>query len=118
MVTITSVMALPCYLISTLYLFKISYRKDYPDNIFASRRNGLITGFFGSAYGLWLMYAAGFEYLMVACTIYAIGIPLYIAGVRQHQKKGHIFKVYEIVILAIVVLLGAAGIVYFVSSRI
>ena len=113
MISITSVMALPCYLFCTLFLFKIAYRKDYPKGIFASRGMAVFTGAAGSLYGLWLIYAAGLNYLMVACIVYAVGIPLYIVGVRQHNPQEKLFaKRSDKIILAVVLALGVAGAVY------
>lgn len=117
MISITSVMALPCYLLCTLFLFKIARKKDsYPSDIFASRKSAIATGVIGSVYGLWLIYAAGLNYLMVACIVYAIGIPLYIIGVRQHDAKASLFTKREKIILVAVIALGIAGAVYSVMS--
>ena len=113
MISITSVMALPCYLFCTLFLFKIALKKDsYPTGIFASRTSAIVTGVIGSVYGLWLIYAAGLNYLMVACIVYAVGIPLYIAGVKQHDAKAKLFTNKEKIIVAVVIALGIAGAVY------
>ena len=92
MISITSVMALPCYFFCTLFLFKIAVKKEYPSGIFASRGMAVFTGAAGSLYGLWLIYAAGLNYLMVACIVYAIGLPLYIVGVRQHDRQAKLFE--------------------------
>lgn len=116
MISITGVMALPCYLLSTLYLFKIAYKKDYPTDIFAKRNTALITGALGSIYAVWLLYAAGLNYLMIACILYAVGIPLYIYSVRKNDPKQPVFKKFEMVIVAITVLLAIAGIVYLVTK--
>ena len=113
MISITSVMALPCYLFCTLFLFKIAIKKEYPKGIFASRNMAVFTGAAGSLYGLWLIYAAGLNYLMVACIVYAVGLPLYIVGVRQHDPKAKLFaKTSDKVIVAVVVALGIAGLIY------
>ncbi|MEG1494591.1 MAG: basic amino acid/polyamine antiporter [Gordonibacter sp.] len=117
MISITSVMALPCYLFCTLFLFKIALdKKGYPSGIFASRGMALFTGAAGSLYGLWLIYAAGLNYLMIACIVYAIGIPLYIVGVRQHDKTTKLFKNYEKIVVGVVIALGIAGVVYSVLN--
>ena len=113
MISITSVMALPCYLFCTLFLFKIAIKKEYPKGIFASRNMAVFTGAAGSLYGLWLIYAAGLNYLMVACIVYAVGLPLYIVGVRQHDPKAKLFaKTSDKIIVAVVVALGIAGLIY------
>ena len=112
MISITSVMALPCYFFCTLFLFKIAVKKEYPSGIFASRGMAVFTGAAGSLYGLWLIYAAGLNYLMVACIVYAIGLPLYIVGVRQHDRQAKLFeKRSDKVILAVVLALGIAGLI-------
>ena len=73
----------------------------------------MFTGAAGSLYGLWLIYAAGLNYLMVACIVYAVGLPLYIVGVRQHDPKAKLFaKTSDKVIVAVVVALGIAGLIY------
>ena len=117
MISITSVMALPCYFFCTLFLFKIAVKKEYPSGIFASRGMAVFTGAAGSLYGLWLIYAAGLNYLMVACIVYAIGLPLYIVGVRQHDRQAKLFeKRSDKVILAVVLALGIAGLIYSVIT--
>lgn len=117
MISITSVIALPCYFFCTLFLFKIAVEKGYPSGIFASRGMAVFTGAAGSLYGLWLIYAAGLNYLMVACIVHAIGLPLYIVGVRQHDPKAKLFeKRSDRVILAVVLALGIAGLIYSVIT--
>lgn len=63
------------------------------------------------------IYAAGLNYLMVACIVYAIGLPLYIVGVRQHDRQAKLFeKRSDKVILAVVLALGIAGLIYSVIT--
>lgn len=112
MISITSVMSLPCYLLCTMFLLKIILKKEYPDNIFASKTNAAITALAGFLYGLWLIYAAGLSYMMIACVVYAIGIPLYISAVKPNKGPGPLFKSHERAMMIIVVALGIAGIVY------
>lgn len=117
MISITSVMALPCYLFCTLFLFKIAIEKKYPKGIFASRNMAVFTGAAGSLYGLWLVYAAGLNYLMVACIVYAIGLPIYIVGVRQNNPHAKVFeKRSDKIIVAVVIALGIAGLIYSVVT--
>ena len=75
--------------------------------------SAVLAGMAGSLYGLWLIYAAGLNYLMVACIVYAVGLPLYIVGVRQHDPKAKLFaKTSDKIIVAVVVALGIAGLIY------
>ena len=78
MLSITGVMVLPAYFISCLYLWKICEDHNFPSNIGMSRFGALMTGIFGTVYAIWLMYAAGLSYLLMAVVFIACGIPFYI----------------------------------------
>lgn len=83
MLSITGVMVLPAYFASCAYLWKICEDGEYPVNVTVKRSEALITGVLGSAYALWLIYAAGLKYLLLADVIVALGIPVFIWARRQ-----------------------------------
>lgn len=118
MISITGVMALPCYLLSTLYLFKIAYKKEYPKDIFASATNAVVTGILGSVYGVWLIYAAGLNYLMIACIVYAIGLPIYVYSIKKKDPNATLFKPYEKVVVVITIVLALAAVIDIVKTMI
>lgn len=113
MLSITSVMALPCYLVSTLYLFKIAYKNDqYPSDIFAGRKYAIVTGILGSLYGIWLIYAAGLNYLLIAILIYAIGIPVFMKARKETDpNKPEFTKVEKYGAIALIIV-GVIALVY------
>ena len=115
LISITSVTAMPCYLLVCLFLLKIAVKEPWPQNASFKHRNGLITGIIGTVFACFLVYSAGLDYLMIACFIYAIGIPVFIVGLRQSGKTGSIFRLikrYEVFIMILVIIAGIAGIVY------
>lgn len=119
MISITSVMAMPCYLMCCLFLWKIAIKEPWPKGIRFSKMNGLITGIIGTIFALYLIYAAGLNYLMIAAALYAIGIPIFVIGRRQAGEKGHLidlFTKWEKVLCVIVIILGIVGIIYSISS--
>ncbi len=122
MISITSVMAMPCYLVCALFLWKVAVKEPWKKGeggVRFSKTNGLVTGVIGTIFGLYLIYAAGLNYLMIAAFVYAVGIPIFIVGRRQAGEKGSILKLFttpEKVLCAIVVVLGIVGIVYSISS--
>ncbi len=75
MLSITGVMVLPAYLMSCLYLWKVC--ADEPAQA-KSRWAAELTGVLGAVYAVWLMYAAGFEYLLMAVIFIACGLPVYL----------------------------------------
>ncbi len=116
MLSITSVMALPCYLVSTLYLFKITYKNEnYPTDIFAKRKYAMITAILGSIYGVWLIYAAGINYMLIAIVIYALGIPVFIKARRETSPNEKEFTKVERYFAIVLIILALIGLVYLLN---
>jgi len=95
MLSITSVMVLPAYFSSCAYLWKICEDHEYPTNIYIRRAEALISAIIGCAYSLWLIYAAGLQYLLLAVIFMVIGIPVYIRACKQHNPDQPAFTVGE-----------------------
>lgn len=91
MLSITSVMVLPAYLASCAYLWKICEDGEYPANFITRRSTALLTAVLGSVYAMWLIYAAGLKYLMLAVVIIALGIPVYIWARKENNPDGRAF---------------------------
>jgi arginine:ornithine antiporter/lysine permease len=86
MMSITGVMVMPVYFMTAVYLGKISSKKLFPEGFGVSRRRAFITAALGTAYAVWLIYAAGVKYLLLATIFFAIGIPFYLCAQRQRRK--------------------------------
>ena len=95
MLSITSVMVLPAYFTSCAYLWKLCEDGEYPQNSFYSRSGALFTSVLGSIYALWLIYAAGLNYLLTAVIIIALGIPFYIWARKQNAPQERVFSQAE-----------------------
>lgn len=78
MMDVTVVMILPPYLACTLYLWKLCLTGKFPSGTGTGRNYAWICGFLGSIFVVWLIYAAGLNYMLLACVIAALGIPLYV----------------------------------------
>lgn len=111
MLSITSVMVLPAYFASCAYLWKLCEDGEYPSNIFYKRSSALITSIIGSIYALWLIYAAGLNYLLMAAVIIALGIPVYIWAKKEHNPDVCAFEAKE-KYLAIALLIVALFAIY------
>ena len=110
MLSITAVMVLPAYLTSTAYLWKICEDGEYPSDTPTKRSAALITSVLGSVYALWLIYAAGLNYLLMAAILIALGIPVYVWARKQHQNGQPVFKKPEIGLVVIIVCLAVFAI--------
>lgn len=110
MLSVTAVMILPPYLASTACLWKIAASKG-------CSRFAKFCGFAGTLYGLWMIYAAGVQFMLMAFVFLAVGIPFFIrarkdAGDEMIMTGRERFAAALIVAVAILaVILFSAGIV-------
>ena len=85
MLSITGVMILPAYIVSTLYLWKMCVKGEFPKNTTIKEKTALITGTLGSIYGAWLMYAAGLKYLIMASILFAVGVLVFDKARKENK---------------------------------
>ena len=65
------------------------------------------SGAVATAYGVWLVYAAGAGYLFMAAMLYAPGIVFYCMARREAHAR--MFQPFEAVIAALLVIAGVAA---------
>ena len=106
MLSVTGVMVLPAYFMSTAYLWKIVENGEYPTNINIGRSSALITSILGCIYALWLIYAAGLTYLLIAVVFFTIGIPIFLWTQKQNNQNNQKIATYEKVIMFILILIS------------
>ena len=106
MLSITSVMVLPAYFSSCAYLWKICEDGEYPSGIYIRRSHALISAIIGSVYALWLIYAAGLNYLLMAVIFMALGIPVFIWSRRQFAPNDRAFTTGEAVLAWFLVIIA------------
>ncbi len=100
MLSITGVMVLPAYLMSCLYLWKITDEENITQT---SRWSAKITGILGSVYAIWLIYAAGLKYMLMAVVFIALGLPIYLTVKGRDRQMGWSEKVLAILIVMLAV---------------
>lgn len=106
MLSITGVMVLPAYFASCAYLWKICEDGEYPASMPIKRSSALFTSIIGSIYALWLIYAAGLNYLLMAVVIVTLGIPVYIWARRESAPDQKPFTPKECVLAVVFILLS------------
>ena len=106
MLSITSVMVLPAYLASSAYLWKLCEDGEYPTGLPVKRSSALFTSVLGSIYAIWLIYAAGLNYLLMAVIIVTLGIPVYIWARKESAPKEKLFSCKEYGAVAIFIILS------------
>lgn len=93
----TSMILVPYFLIGA-YLLKLSIQQNSPWYI-------KLTGFMASLYGLWILYAAGLNYLLLSVLLYVPGIGLFLYSHYQYQGGKFNLNKWEKLVLAIIAVL-------------
>jgi arginine:ornithine antiporter/lysine permease len=104
---IASTAILVPYVLSGAYAFKLAITgESYSAG--EGRNRDMLTGVVATVFGIWLIYAAGANYLLMCALLYAPGILIYWWARRARNEKA--FNATEIAIaLAIVLAAGIAG---------
>ena len=119
MLSVTSVMVLPPYLGCTLYLWQISRRADFPEQPGISRKFALFCGVAGSIYAIWMIYAGGLKYLMMAFVFQLIGIPVFLAARKKAAAQGETaMSEKEKMAAWLIAIISLLGIILFASGKI
>ena len=103
MLSITGVMVLPAYFMSCAYLWKICEDHEYAANFYIHRSEAMFSSIIGALYALWLIYAAGLQYLLLAVIFMVIGIPFYIWARKENNPKEPVFGVGEMVVAGVLI---------------
>ena len=103
--TIASAAIMVPYVLSGAYALKLAVtRESYASSEPTVRDIGI--GLIATAYGLWLVYAAGPKYLFLCAMLYAVGIAVYLW--TRNERNEPMFKGIE---LPLAGALGVAGVV-------
>ncbi len=115
MLSITGVMVLPPYLASTAYLWKLAESGKLDGGAVAGKTYALVSGICGSAFALWLIYAAGLEYLLASVVLLAFGIPVFIWTRREHNLP--VFSPMERCAAILVAAVAVLAVALFATGR-
>ena len=103
----TSMILIP-YLLIGVFLLKISFTR----NLALKYK---IIGFFATLYALWIVYAAGTEYLLFSVLLYLPGVLLFLYSQRKHHGSWR-FNGYEKGILLALAALAVPAMQHFLAS--
>lgn len=112
MLSISAVTVLPAYFASAAYLLKISLTGDLKKYSTRNRFWAGFAGMIGIIFCLFMAYASGFKYAIMAPLFITIGIPIYIWTVKKEQKASRLFNKQEWGYFLILLLLDAIGLYY------
>lgn len=96
----TSMILIPYFLIGA-YLFKLAIQTNAAWYI-------KLTGFMASIYGLWIVYAAGLEYLLLSVVLYVPGILLYLYSNYKFNGRLTLSNPEKMILSILLVIFGYA----------
>ncbi|MBP5181399.1 MAG: amino acid permease, partial [Lentisphaeria bacterium] len=139
MLSVTGVMILPPYLACTLYLWKLCFKGEYPKKAAVALPFACVCGAAGTVYALWMIYADGLKYLLMAFVFLALGIPVFIAARKENPcccsseacgekgedkdngesgEKERVFSKTEFCFMILVLLCAVAAILSFAAGKV
>ncbi|MBT0992947.1 basic amino acid/polyamine antiporter [Cellulomonas sp. DKR-3] len=114
---LTSSLVLVPYVLSAGFALRLVLRREtFADGAPGSRRGWLVVSAVATAYTLWLLYAAGPTYLLIAFLAYAPATVLFVMTRREQGRR--VFSGRELVVLAVSVTGAVVGLVALVTGRV
>ena len=98
MLSITGVIVLPAYIGSAAFLWKIMWQGRYPATARIGKTMALVVSVLATLYGLWLVYAAGLQFMLAGAMIYALGLPVFFWARREGAPGEAVFSRAETLI--------------------
>ena len=82
---------------------------EYQQITSRGRAAALFTSVMGTAYAVWLLYAAGVKYLFMAVIFLAVGIPVFMRARREQEPGQPVFSKGEKVVVTLLVLFAVGA---------
>jgi arginine:ornithine antiporter / lysine permease len=116
MLNMTSALSLIPFVLAAGYALKLALGRDDAGDARTVRTKDLLVAGLATLYTVFLLFAAGPEYMLVAFVVYAPGTILFVMARREQNRQ--LFDQRELIILAISCLGALAGIVGLASGAI
>jgi arginine:ornithine antiporter/lysine permease len=102
-------MILPAYIGATGFLWKLMATGQYPATAKIGRTTALFGSVLGTAYGFWLVFAAGLQYMIAGAVFFALGNLVFIWARKEHAPTERIFTTFELIVATVLVILGVVA---------
>lgn len=114
---LTAALALAPFALASAYALKIALRRDGYDAVAPRTRNReLVVAAVSTLYTLFLLWAAGYVFLFLACLLLAPATLLYIAARREQRAR--LFTTPGLVTFVVVAVFAVVGIVLLVTGAV
>ncbi|GAA1058706.1 basic amino acid/polyamine antiporter [Agromyces bracchium] len=114
---LTAALSLAPYALASAYAVKIAVQRDgYADAASARRTRELVVAAISTAYTLFLIWAAGYVFLFLACILLAPATALYVVARRQQQAR--VFTPAGLVVFIVILAFAVIGVVLLVTGAV
>jgi arginine:ornithine antiporter/lysine permease len=113
LISITGIMILPPYLASAVFLWRFAGQPQYAASAGETSRESIWTGALATVYALWLVYAAGLQFLLMSTVLFAAGLPIFWWARREHAHGDRAFNSREAAVAGALVIVAGVAIVLF-----
>jgi arginine:ornithine antiporter/lysine permease len=108
-ISFTGVMIMPAFIGATVYLGKLTAQGQYPAIAKIGKTAALVNSILGTVYGVWLVYAAGVEYMIAGAVFFYLGNVVFMWARREHASDQAMFTKIEMAVALTLVVLGAVA---------
>ncbi len=112
----TSAIMVP-YVFSAFYYLKLVIKGQGLEPGNNNKAMAWLIGIVGSIYGIWLLYASGLQYILIATILYAPGSIMYYYN-RKKKKARRSLKVPETSLHVVLAALIVTAIIFIATGRI
>lgn len=114
---LTAALALAPYALASAYAVKIAWQRDGYDDVTSGRRaRELVIASISTAYTLFLVWAAGYTFLFLACILLAPATVLYVIARREQEAR--IFTTPGMIVFLLVLVFALVGIVLLATGAV
>lgn len=113
LISITGIMILPPYLASTVFLWRFATQSKFAPTTGETSKESIWTGVLATVYSLWLVYAAGLQFLLMSTILFALGFPVFWWARREHAAGERVFTGREASVAGVLVVVAGVAIVLF-----
>jgi len=116
-ISISGSMILIPYVLSSLFLVKLSY-KNRKNNLGNAnlKLKSLLIGLSASIYAVWLLYAAGLKYILLSSILYALGLFVYRIALKENENNKPLLLPFEKIIAYAIVILAIVSLLMMISG--
>lgn len=118
-IEITSIMVLPAYLFTPIYLFILIWKKQIPYNNKFQKAAYLVTSVIAILFCFWMMTSSNLNLHLLTFVFYLLGLVVYFIARREHKQRGEPFlRRWEWMVAIAMMLLSVYALIILMEGKI